>query len=396
MARQPFIESTETIGSAGKITEVAAKWYKPIMPDFSSVNVFGIAMTGLEANWYRFVKNCLCSHRARPRDNCIANALRVERLAADPVRLNGTAMNLTPLNPEHLEEIADWWRRDQRLHPLAPGLLRERLFPPEAHEPDLLIGLRDERERLVGLAAGEFPARWGESTGGVRWLGLSPPALAGGGLGPLLGELERRLTARGARKLYLHATPPYYIRPGVDTRDTALIVALLELGWRHEETHFNLTVDLAAWAPPEASAIWGSPADAAVVRRATPADATALASLIEQHWSPGWRRESALGFGHDPISVFVAETAGGLVGFSAYEVSQCDGSFGPTGVVAGQRGQGLGRRLLWACLSDLKRLGRSRCEIGWVGPVPFYHRACGATLGPTFWMMTRELAQPGN
>jgi hypothetical protein len=124
-------------------------------------------------------------------------------------------------------------------------------------------------------------------------------------------------------------------------------------------------------------------------------------------WTINWAREAAQGLDHDPVSLFLAirhlspqsvhkegnGTPGAeeIVGFAAYETSQVHGSFGPAGVSPGHRSRDLGKKLLWATLADMKKLGRKASEIGWVGPVDFYYHAAAATLGPVFWQMRRRL-----
>jgi N-acetylglutamate synthase-like GNAT family acetyltransferase len=265
-------------------------------------------------------------------------------------------------------------------------MLRERLFGPPPVDPALLLAARDATGRLVGVAAGVYPCRK-EGVGGVRWLGTLPEVAGRGVEAVLLEELCRRLKERGAHEAHMMATPPHYLRPGVDTRETGLIATLSDLGWRHTATHFNMTCDLTRWRSPGEAASFAPDVGGCRVRRAEPGDREALRALIERHWTVGWRDAATLGLDHDPVGVFVAEQGGGLVGFAAYEVDQCLGSFGPTGVAESHRGRGLGRRLLWACLDDLQRLGRAECQIGWIGPVGFYYRACGAVLGPSYWLM---------
>ena len=66
--------------------------------------------------------------------------------------------------------------------------------------------------------------------------------------------------------------------------------------------------------------------------------------------------------------------------------------FGPMGTAPAGRGLGIGGVLLRRCLQEQKQNGYPSVQIGWVGPVGFYHRACGAVLGPAYWMMSRTFA----
>jgi hypothetical protein len=58
---------------------------------------------------------------------------------------------------------------------------------------------------------------------------------------------------------------------------------------------------------------------------------------------------------------------------------------------AGLRGQGIGTVLLKRCLQDWQRAGLGRCEILWAGPLAFYARSIGATMGRAFWAWHKSL-----
>lgn len=298
------------------------------------------------------------------------------------------------LTEDHLGEITEYWPQAHRLHPMTPRMLRQRLFEPAA-DPSLCLAARDGEGRMAGLAIGVWPVgevpEGGATVGGIRWLGVRPELIGSGVEHLLADELCRRLAALGARTVRLHATPPYYIRPGIDIRDTALIASLIAHGWSHAATHINMTVDLLAWNAPDSSAIFGLDRRGCLVRRARPDDRAALEIWMRRHWTTGWTCETMLAIDQDPPTLFLAHQGETLVGFAAYEANQCLGSFGPTGVLDDFRGVGLGRRLLEACLAELKVQGQRQCEIGWVGPVPFYHRACGAQIGPVYWELQWHL-----
>src|SRR5258707_12545601 len=101
------------------------------------------------------------------------------------------------------------------------------------------------------------------------------------------------------------------------------------------------------------------------VRRADPGEQEALRGLIEREWTVAWLDAAMLGLSHQPVGVFVAEKGDELVGFAAYEVDQCLGRFGPTGVARGHRGHGLGARVVLACLDHLQKKRRKGERIGW-------------------------------
>jgi predicted N-acetyltransferase YhbS len=311
----------------------------------------------------------------------------------------GDEINLTRLGAGESGLLADYWSDAHPLHPMTAEMLRLRLLEAPGDDPDLKLAARDGAGGLAGVAVGVYPLKEA-GVGGVRWLGVAPAWRGRGVEARLLEAMGERLGARGARRVSLFATPPYYLRPGVDTRETGLIATLLDLGWTHEATHFNMTVDLAAsgsaGVPPAPQMIVDEDARGYAVRRARLQDRDAFVEYMTRDWTPVWREEADQAFRMETLPLFLAWRDEEIVGFAACEVSQCLGGFGPTGVSPEHRGAGLGRRLLWACLDHLRRAGRPTCEIGWVGPVSFYHRACGATLGPVYWTMSRAVRGASN
>jgi GNAT superfamily N-acetyltransferase len=95
-------------------------------------------------------------------------------------------------------------------------------------------------------------------------------------------------------------------------------------------------------------------ADAAFnVRHAQPWELTPLRDFVTENFSSTWADEMAVGFAHQPISVYVATIDRQLVGFAAYECTR-RAYFGPTGVASAQRGKGIGKALLLASLESAR------------------------------------------
>ena len=133
--------------------------------------------------------------------------------------------------------------------------------------------------------------------------------------------------------------------------------------------------------PPVEPALEELRAAGLVVRRARPWEVTQVRGFVRDYFGEAWADEVSVGLVRQPVTVFVALREGRLVGFAAYECTRKN-FFGPTGVVEGERGRGVGRALLLAALRGLRELGYAYAVIGGVGPAAFYERAAGARLIP--------------
>jgi GNAT superfamily N-acetyltransferase len=117
------------------------------------------------------------------------------------------------------------------------------------------------------------------------------------------------------------------------------------------------------------------------IRRAQPFEITPVRKVIEKNFSVAWADEISVGFANKPVTVVIATRHGHVIGFAGYECTR-KAFFGPTGVVADERGRGVGTALLIASLWGLRELGYVYGIIGGAGPVEFYERAVGAIVIP--------------
>jgi GNAT superfamily N-acetyltransferase len=115
------------------------------------------------------------------------------------------------------------------------------------------------------------------------------------------------------------------------------------------------------------------------IRRAQPFEITPVREFIEKNFSVAWADEIFVGFANKPVTVVIATRHGHVIGFAGYECTR-KAFFGPTGVVADERGRGVGTALLIASLWGLRELGYVYGIIGGAGPVEFYERAVGAIV----------------
>ena len=106
--------------------------------------------------------------------------------------------------------------------------------------------------------------------------------------------------------------------------------------------------------------------------------------IAGQGFAQSWAPEAAIGFARLPISVFVAERDGAIVGFAAYDCG-ARGVAGPIGVARSGRSAGIGEALLLCTLTDMRAIGYIYAIIGAVGPAEFFERVCSAVLLPSAW-----------
>jgi predicted N-acetyltransferase YhbS len=117
------------------------------------------------------------------------------------------------------------------------------------------------------------------------------------------------------------------------------------------------------------------------IRRAHPFEITSIREFIETHFATGWADEVMPCYSRQPISLYIAIRDGNVIGFGAYEATRRD-FFGPTGVAESERGKGIGKALLLACLHGMRDMGYVYGIIGGAGPTEFYTKTCGATAIP--------------
>ncbi len=115
------------------------------------------------------------------------------------------------------------------------------------------------------------------------------------------------------------------------------------------------------------------------IRRAMAAEKRLVVNWVAQTFQPGWASECEVAFAQQPIACFIAIEHGQLAGFACHDAT-CKNFFGPTGVSNNQRGRGIGKALLLACLHALAGQGYAYAIIGGVGPVEFYAKTVGAVV----------------
>jgi mycothiol synthase len=270
------------------------------------------------------------------------------------------------LDAGRLEDVFDLCRRCLPEPPSKDELFAS-LYSPE--EPVVVRGDPD-----VGIVATVCSG----AEGYVRLLGVDPSVRGQGHGSDLLRSAEEDLSERGATSVQIGADPPYYLYPGVETTQTAMLGLLERHRYHRGESNFNMAVDLSALPPdPGGHEVAGS------------GERTAISAWMQEHW-PNWEAEVMRAL--DRSTLLISRDEKGMAGFCAYDVNR-GGVLGPTAVRGDLWGQGVGRPLIVGSLHRMRATGRRQAEISWVGPIRPYARV-GAHVSRVFFVYRRTLT-PG-
>lgn len=288
-------------------------------------------------------------------------------------------MTVRPLRPDEGPAAHALWARSAPLDPVSYAVLAETLWGEPAG-PALAA---EHGGRLVGLAGGALWPTPAALRGSVRLLAVDPDHRRRGVGTALLRAVEGALRRDGAGPIRLLEAAPNYLTPGVDARNDGALAFAAARGYRDVGEAVNLAADLRQ--------DWGTQADerrlarlGVSVRRFDSSDGAALDRLLDAEW-PAWHAEVARARALDPPALHVAVRAGEAIGFAAHSANNAPlGWFGPMGTAPAARGLGVGGVLLRRCLADLRAAGHERATIAWAAALPFYARACGATVDRRF------------
>ncbi len=232
-------------------------------------------------------------------------------------------------------------------------------------------------ELLVGVAA--MAGRW------IKILAVAPSHTRDGVGSTLLAAV--RASGSEAR-LRVGDHPGNYLSPGLDVRYDGARSFFLRHGFALVGEVENLRAPLddnpLVTADRQSELIARTRALGYVVQRATAADEAALLQMTASAFSPVWAHEIARALAGPRRAVHVALHNNQPVAFAAADGNnQGLGRFVPAGTLPDHRGKGLGEALLLGCLLDVRGLPEGGV-IAWVGPKPFYARACGAVVERRF------------
>jgi GNAT superfamily N-acetyltransferase len=106
-----------------------------------------------------------------------------------------------------------------------------------------------------------------------------------------------------------------------------------------------------------------------------------LVDWVRGQFGDAWASETDMAFAHWPMSCWLAIRDYLPIGFACYDATAL-GFFGPIGVAESERGKGIGKALLLACLLDMKLKGYGYAIIGFTEEYDFYKKVVNAVIIP--------------
>jgi mycothiol synthase len=270
------------------------------------------------------------------------------------------------------------------LEPIQRAELVDLLYARPPDEPRLRLVVEADHA-IVGFAFGSVHGQ----VGYVDAIAVVPSMRRRSVGTTLLAALESELLRAGSSTLQMGGNTWFYAWPGVDLRYAAALRLAARAGYTEREVVQNMDVPLTAWVPGTAEGALRRHHNAADLRRAVPADWPDLEAFVRHRFSEMWVNEADLAVHRDRPTAFVGRRDGRIVGFACHGVYRVDW-FGPIGTDPDERGRGTGEALLRLCLDDLAAAGIGTAQIGWIGPMGFYSRTVGATLGRRFAILAKD------
>jgi len=210
----------------------------------------------------------------------------------------------------------------------------------------------------------------------VRLIVVDPEMRRRGHGRALLRAAEADARAAGSTALTVGADAPYFLWAGVPSANTELLCLFERHHYERIEANFDMSIDLTT--------IPGDPGGHAI---AGPSDRDEVDTWMAAHW-PNWRAEVLRAV--DKGNLVIARDDAGISAFCGFEVNRA-GFLGPVAVRPDLLGRGAGRGALVGALHELRRRGRDRIEVNWVGPVVPY-AALGGRVSAVYFVYRRALS----
>jgi mycothiol synthase len=293
---------------------------------------------------------------------------------------------IVPFTQAHVPTFTTWLNALPNNDVWTEESVRDKSIHDQAYDPALMFAVEQEGEP-VGFLLGSIV----NETGWIFAFLVHPDHQRRGIGTAMFDAIECAFAERAITEINVGWAPLKYFLPGIDISNTSAIVFLDGHGYETKrETRVNMDVQLAGRGFDTSDSKAQLRAHGIVVRRGQSTDRPGITRLCEAHGNPIWGIEAGRGLDHVPSTVFVAEHMHKICAFAVYGIGG-PLFFGPMLTAADRRGMGIGSVLLKHCLQEWQQAGVERCEILWAGPLSFYARSVGATLGRAFWTFHKSL-----
>lgn len=272
-------------------------------------------------------------------------------------------MNIRNYTQKEEQAVVDLWNRALPFDGIDVSKFRRQAILDENFDPELAF-VAEEEGRITGFLFGtkrRFPylERGLEpDRGWINVLFVDPDYQRRGIGSCLLKACEEKLAALGCKNITLGAYSPNYFFWGIDPENHANAAAFFEKhGYQAQEKHYSMAKDLHGYQIP-APILEKKAAAEAKGYRFLPFDYSYTLELLEflrTEFGGVWKRNALIamqeGTAEDLIWLILAPE-GSICGFCMRAIDRNPMRFGPIGIAASRRNEGLGTILLdLQCLS---------------------------------------------
>jgi mycothiol synthase len=269
-------------------------------------------------------------------------------------------------------------------------LLKEKIYDdPDYQTAQTLLAISGDR--VVGFMLGVKRNIRGVNYAYIKLMAVEKTFRRSGLATEMYLKLEKIFKEAGVSAVRIYDTPLNYFMPGIDPGYTAAVCFALKQGFVHVGDACNMKVDLNSRTWATEKEIKELKKEDIEIYRANESDKEDIIDFISKEWEL-WKYELEMAFRTSPTPVFIARKDGLVKAFSAYDGNNVGTAwFGPMGTDDALRGKGIGKILLYLCLTDMKNKGFHLSVIPWVAPIAFYSHHADAVIDRVFWRFEKKL-----
>jgi GNAT superfamily N-acetyltransferase len=286
---------------------------------------------------------------------------------------------------EDFQQVLSLCQKSFIFDEISEDILREKIDADPFYDKDLLW-LTCDCDQIIGFMMGTYRMDIrGINYGYIKLMVVDETYRRRGIARRMYQLIEDMLGQRNIDVMRLGDVPMNYFMPGIDPRYTPALCFAMRMGFERFSDTSNLLVDLSQQN-------WEVEINEEIeVKRADKNDRSEVFELIGEHWAL-WRYELEMAYQNQPVSIHIAKEKRKVKAFSAHSANNKSMPwFGPMGTHPDLRGKGVGKKLLFECLKDLKEKAFQQAIIPWVGPIDFYAHHTGAKVDRVFWRYEKEI-----